>query len=89
MERLPEENKKTRASSGSFRIHDLVREKQEDFESTLLMLCGGSHLEKEALKRSKVGDYITKLKAYVDAITGPEEKKMQGFIAAGKDKRKK
>lgn len=53
------------------------------------MLCGGSHLEKEALKRSKVGDYITKLKAYVDAITGPEEKKMQGFIAAGKDKRKK
>lgn len=53
------------------------------------MLSGGVLTEAQALMKSTVDNYCLKLKAYVDAITGPEEKKMQGFIAAGKDKRKK
>ena len=51
-----------------FEIRAKIRQKQEDFDKELLMVCDDDHIQKDALKKSTMYDYLIKLDNFVSKI---------------------
>ena len=51
-----------------------------------MALVGGDVGQYEVLRKSTVDTYCLKLKAYVDIVAGPEEKKVESMVKGGRNK---